>query len=67
MIDIEKYNTLAAIVREARETDRLSFQKMEAATADWKAANAVLTDRMKVFDGYIAQCKAEDISVEGDR
>lgn len=59
-MDLKKYEALAALVRDARKLDKAAFDKMEAASAEWKAANAILTDRLKVLDGYIAQAKNED-------
>jgi len=59
-LDPVKYATLTALVRDARAEDAKAFKAMEAANAAWKDANAILTDRNKVLDGYIAQVKAED-------
>lgn len=63
MIDLEKWAALTALVREARAADAAAHADMVAATARWKAANADLTDRLKVLDGYVAQAKAEAIAV----
>lgn len=54
-MDIDKFNVLAELVREARLADAETLRQMEAATAAWKAANAVLTERRKVLDSFIAQ------------
>lgn len=63
MVDTEKFNTLAELVREARQKDKEAFAEHERAQAEWKAANQVLTDRMKVFDEFVASQKAEAISL----
>lgn len=48
----EKMTALGQLVREARIADRDTLAEMEAATAAWKAANKVLTERLKVFTDY---------------
>lgn len=58
--DPEKYAALTALVRESRAADKAAFVEMEAAKARWKSANEMLTERMKVLDGYLAQVKSED-------
>lgn len=63
MMDIDKFKTLSALVREAKEADRKAFDAMEAARAEWKKANEVLTDRVKVLDGYVASAISESTSV----
>ena len=62
-LDPNKYNTLATLAREAKEEDKRAFDAMEEAKAVWKKANETLTDRMKVLDGYLNQCKSEDTGV----
>jgi hypothetical protein len=59
-MDINKYNVLAELVREARAADKDLAAKMEQARLAWKTANEVLTERQKVFDDYVAGCKNED-------
>lgn len=61
-MDVEKFNVLAALVREARAKDRETFAEHEAAQSRWKAANQILTERMKVFDDFVAQQKGEAIA-----
>lgn len=63
-MDLAKFATLADLVREAKAEDRRTFAAHEAAQAEWKRANQVLTDRMKVFDEYVAQQKLEAITLE---
>lgn len=50
---MDDFHTLAKLVREARIEDKRTLDIMTQATADWKAANALLTDRIKVLDGYL--------------
>lgn len=59
---MQDFETLAKLVVEARLEDAAKFQSMERATAEWKVANAVLTDRMKVLDSYIADQKNKAIA-----
>lgn len=63
MMDIEKFNALANLVLDAKIKDKEALDKMNQATSDWKAANYILTDRMKVFDEYVASQKSEAISL----
>lgn len=66
-MNLDKFNTLADLVREARTADKLAFDAMEAAKAEWKRANETLTERQKVLDGYVAQSVAEAIRVEASQ
>lgn len=52
-MDIEKFNALASLVREARQEDADTLRKMEEATAIWKAANAKLTDYNKALNDFL--------------
>lgn len=61
-MDLNKFNVLAELVREARVADREATAVLEAARSAWTAANAVLTDRHKVFDEFVNQQKSEAIS-----
>lgn len=63
MID-QKFETLAALVRESRQKDAEAASALAAAQAEWKEINDILTDRMKVLDAYIAQVKSEAIARE---
>ena len=65
-MDIEKYNVLASLVRDARAEDRRTFAAHEQAQQAWKAANLILTERQKVFDDYVNQQKAEAITLPKD-
>lgn len=65
-MDLDKFNTLAELVREARLADKAAFDAMGLATAAWKSANETLTARQKVLDGYVAQSVAEAISTRKD-
>jgi len=65
-VDIEKYNVLASLVRDARAEDRQTFAAHEQAQQAWKAANLILTERQKVFDDYVNQQKAEAITLPKD-
>jgi hypothetical protein len=63
MIDTEKYQTLTALVREAKVKDKETLEAMEKANAEWKAANAILTDRIKVLKDWLTQCQDEDTAL----
>jgi len=54
-MDTEKFNTLTALVREAREDDVRTLAAMEVATAEWKKANAILTERLSVLNTWVNQ------------
>ena len=58
-MDIQKFNALAELVREAKAEDVRTFNLLQHATAEWKAANALLTDRLKVFDAFVSQQKTK--------
>lgn len=62
-MDIEKYNTLVELVRDAKAKDRDAHDDMVNKTAEWKKVNTILTDRLKVLDEYISSCKNEAISI----
>jgi hypothetical protein len=62
-MDTDKFKALANLVREAKQADADAFKLMEAAKAEWKKTNEVLTDRMKVFDEFVNSQKAEAISL----
>jgi len=62
-MDVEKFMVLATLVKEARAADKAAFDVMEETKAAWKKANEVLTDRMKVFDEFVASQKSEAISL----
>jgi len=62
-MDLEQFNALASLVRLARIADHSALVKLNQATDDWKHANQVLTDRLKVFDEFVASSKAEAISI----
>lgn len=53
-MDVEKFAALTELVREARAEDQRTLQTMNEATTAWKAANAVLTDRIKVLNEWVA-------------
>lgn len=55
-MDINKYNTLIELVREAKVLDTEAFDKAEKASIDWKAANKMLTERTQVLNDYVRQC-----------
>ena len=63
-MDLKRFAMLAALVREALAEDKRTLSAMEAATTAWKRANETLTDRMKVFNEYVAQQKLEAITLE---
>jgi len=54
-MDTEKFNTLTALVREAREDDARALEAMEAATSEWKRVNAILTERRNVLKTWVDQ------------
>lgn len=54
---MDDFVTLANLVREARVEDQRTLDALNAATTKWKAANAVLTDRLKVLDSYLLDQK----------
>ena len=59
----DQWEALTALVREARTEDARALEAMNVATAAWKTANAVLTDRIKVLDGFIADAKNQDTAL----
>lgn len=63
MMDIDKFNVLTELVREAKNEDTRTFQAMEAANAAWKAANKVLSERLDVLNGYVQQNISEATGV----
>lgn len=62
-MDVQRYEVLTALVKEARIEDKKLCDEMEAAKTRWKAANEILTDRMKVLDTFVSAQKAEDIGL----
>ena len=58
-MDLDKFNALAELVKEAKIKDKEAFVLMESTKAEWKKANEVLTDRMKVFDEFVSSQKSE--------
>lgn len=65
MMDINRFNTLASLVRDARVADRAAFEEMEAAKERWRRVNETLTERQKVLDGYVAEQVAQATTREG--
>lgn len=62
-MDMERWAALTALVREARQEDARTLAVMNEATSAWKAANGVLTDRIKVLDGFVADAKNRDTAL----
>lgn len=63
-MDLQKFTVLADLVKQAKEEDRRAFSAYEQAQTDWKRANTILTERMKVFDDFVAQQKNEAIALD---
>lgn len=65
-MDVEKFNVLAELVREAKAEDQRLLEESNLAQTRWKNANARLTERMKVFDDFVASQKSEAIALRKD-
>jgi hypothetical protein len=61
-MDLNKYQVLLDLAKEARIKDRETFDEMERTKAEWKKANEILTERNKVLKDYVDGCINEAMS-----
>lgn len=62
-MDLDKFKALTDLVKQAKEEDQSTLEELKLAEANWKNANAKLTDRMKVLDGFITDEKNQAIAI----
>jgi hypothetical protein len=62
-MDLDKFKALTELVKQAKQEDQSALEALKLAEANWKNANAKLTDRLKVLDGFIADEKNQAIAI----
>lgn len=58
-MDVDKFNALTAIVKDAKAADKRAFDDLEKAKADWKSKNESLTAANKVLADFLAATVGE--------